>query len=98
MATHHGGSGQPLDRDINAHKAMNTDTEQTQDFYHVNTNDFKESEPNNPTRLTTITRELEFMPASPSWRRTNLRSSKSHRMQITKTVHITLPISTIGTS
>ena len=59
MATHHGGSGQPLDRDINAHEAVDTDIEQTQDFHHVNTHDFEESEPNNPTRLTTITRELD---------------------------------------
>ena len=59
MATHHGGSGQPLDRDINAHKAMATDIEQTQDFHHVNTNDFKESDSNNSTIITLITRELD---------------------------------------
>ena len=59
MDTHHAGSGQPLDRDINAHKAMDTDIEQTQDFHQVNTHDFKESEPSNPARLTTITRKLD---------------------------------------
>ena len=59
MATYHRGSGQPLGEDINAHEAMDTDIEQTQDFHHVNTNDFKESDPNNPTRLTLITRELD---------------------------------------
>ena len=59
MATHHGGSGQPLDRDINVHKAMDTDIEQTQEFHQVNANDFEESEPNNPTRLTLITREYD---------------------------------------
>ena len=40
LATHHGGSGHPLGRDINAHKAADTEIEQTQDFHHVNTNDF----------------------------------------------------------
>ena len=47
-----------LDGDINAQEAMDANIEQTQDFHHVNTNDFKESDPNNPTRLTLITREL----------------------------------------
>ena len=59
MATHHGGSGQPLGGDINDHEATDTDIEQTQDFYHVNANDFEESDPNNPSRLTLITRELD---------------------------------------
>ena len=59
MATHHRGSGQPLGGHNNAHEAMDTDTEQTQDFHHVNTNDFEELDPNNPTRLTLITRELD---------------------------------------
>ena len=58
MATHHRGSGQPLAGDINAHKAEDTDIEQTRDF-HVNTNDFEESDPNNPTRPTLITRKLD---------------------------------------
>ena len=39
MATHHGGSGQPLDRDIDvtrgANKATDTDVEDTQDFHPV---------------------------------------------------------------
>ena len=47
MATHHRGSGQPLGGDINTHKATDTVIEQTQDFHHVNTNDFEESDPNN---------------------------------------------------
>ena len=59
MATHHGGSGQPSDRDINAHKTTDTEIEHAQKFHHVNTNDFKDSEPNNSTRLTAITRELD---------------------------------------
>ena len=59
MATHCGGSGQPLDRDINTHESTDTDIEQTQDFHHVNTNDFKESDPNSLTGLTLITRELD---------------------------------------
>ena len=59
MATHHGGSGQPMDRDITAHKTTDTEIEHTQEFFHVNINNFKESEPNNPTRQTTITRDLD---------------------------------------
>ena len=59
MATYHGGSGQPLDRDINTHKMTDAEIEHAQEFHHVNTNDFEESEPNNPVRLTTITRELD---------------------------------------
>ena len=53
MATCHGGSGQPLDRDIHTHKTKDTGIEHAQEFHHVNTNDSEESEPNNPTRLTT---------------------------------------------
>ena len=59
MATHHGTSGQQLDRDIHAHKTTDTEMEHAQEFHHVNTNNFEESEPNNPARLTTITRELD---------------------------------------
>ena len=56
MDTHHGGSGQPLDRDITVHKTTDTEIEHAQEFHHVNTNDFKESEPNYLTILTNITR------------------------------------------
>ena len=49
MATHHGDSGQPLDRDINvpgeAHEA--TDTEDMQDFHHVETDCYEDLEHNN---------------------------------------------------
>ena len=57
MATHHGGSG-PLERDITAHESMDTEIEHAQEFHHVNPNDFEESDPNNPARLTLVTREL----------------------------------------
>ena len=59
MATHHGGSGQPLVRNITAHDSMDTETEHAQEFHQVNPNDFKESDHNNPTRLTLITREVD---------------------------------------
>ena len=38
----------------------NTDTEfgHAQEFHHINTNYFKDSETNHPTRLTAITRDL----------------------------------------
>ena len=54
-ATHHWGSEQPTDRDITLHKSTDTEIEHAQEFHH----DFKESETNNPTRLTAITRELD---------------------------------------
>ena len=59
MATNHGGSGQHLDRDINAHKTTDAEIEHAQEFHHINKNDFEDSETNNPTRLTAITRELD---------------------------------------
>ena len=59
MATHYGGSEQPSDRYINAHDIIDTEVEHAQEFHHVNTNDFEESEPNNPARLTTINRKLD---------------------------------------
>ena len=55
MATHHGGSGQASDRDINAHNTTDTEKGHAQEFHH----DFEDSEANNPTRLTAITRELD---------------------------------------
>ena len=59
MATCHGGPGQPTDRDIPVHVTTDTKLEQAQEFHQVNANDFGESEPNNPARLTLITRELD---------------------------------------
>ena len=59
MATCHGGSGQHPDRDVNAHKTIDAAIEHAQEFHHINTNDFENSEINNPTRLTAITRELD---------------------------------------
>ena len=59
MATCHGGSGQPLDWDINvtreALETADTDTEDTQDFHPMDTNHCKDLEHNNPA----ITRELD---------------------------------------
>ena len=63
MATHHGGSRQLLDRDTNvireAHKVVNTDIEDMQNFHPVDTNHFEDLEHNNPARLVAITRELD---------------------------------------
>ena len=59
MATHHGGSGHHLDRDINTYKTTDPEIEHAQEFPHINTNDFEDSEPNNPARLTAIIRELD---------------------------------------
>ena len=61
MATYHGGSGHPLDRDINVtredHEA--TDSEDTQDFHHGETDCYEDLEYNNQARLTAITTELD---------------------------------------
>ena len=60
MATHHEGSGQPLDRDIDVtREAADADIEDTQDIHPIETDHFEDSEHNNPTRLTAINRELD---------------------------------------
>ena len=63
MATHHGGSGNPLDRDIamtrDDQTAIDTNVEVMQDFHVVETDYFEHLEHNNPTRLTAITSELD---------------------------------------
>ena len=63
MATHHGGSGQPLDRDVDitreAHKTTDTDIENTQDFHPVETDHFEDLQHNSPMKLTALTRELD---------------------------------------
>ena len=48
-----------MDGDINAHKTTDTETEHAQEFHHVHTTDFEDSEPSNPTKLTAITRKLD---------------------------------------
>ena len=63
MATHHGGPGIPLDRDIDVTRETQTtidaDVEDTQDFYPVETDHFEDIEHNNPAQLTAITRDLD---------------------------------------
>ena len=59
MDTHHGGSGQHPDRDINTHKTIDAEIDHAWEFHHINTNVFEDSETNNPTRLTAITSELD---------------------------------------
>ena len=59
MPIPHGGSGQPMDIDINALKTTNTEFDHAQEFCHINANDFEDSETNNPTRLTAITRGMD---------------------------------------
>ena len=63
MATHHGGLGQPLDRDIaitgEVHETTNTDNDSTQDFHPVDTNHFEDLQHNNPIKLTALTKEVD---------------------------------------
>ena len=63
MAIHHGGSGNPLDRDIDVTRenqtTVDTDVEDTQDFHPVETGHFENLEHNNPMKMTALTRELD---------------------------------------
>ena len=58
MATHHGGSGQPLDRDANMTR-KDIDVDIPHDFHHEDTDDFENVEPENSTSLAAITSELD---------------------------------------
>ena len=62
MATHHGGLGQPLDRNIDltreVHETTDTDIENTQDFHSVDTDHFEDLQHNNPMKVTALTREV----------------------------------------
>ena len=62
-ATHHGGSGQPLDRvtDMSREEqpVMDTNVELQQDFHPEDTDQFENLEHKNPNRLHVITRELD---------------------------------------
>ena len=63
MSSHHGGSGQPLDRDIDvtreAHESADTDIENTQDFHPVETDHFEDLKHNNPEKLKALIREVD---------------------------------------
>ena len=58
MATHHGGSGQPMDRDATTTR-KDIDFDIPQDFHHEDTDDFENIEHENLTSLAAITRELD---------------------------------------
>ena len=58
MATHHRGSGQPLDRDATPNRKV-TDVDIPQDYHHEDTGDFKNIEQDNHTNLANLTRELD---------------------------------------
>ena len=70
MATHHGGSGSPLDRDIDmtreTQKTTDINIEDTQDFNTAVTlnepeeiDHFEDLKYNHPTKLTALTREID---------------------------------------
>ena len=63
MATHHGGLGQPLNRDIDvtedAHETTDTDIESTQDFHPMDTDHCEDLQHNNPTKLKALTLEVD---------------------------------------
>ena len=58
MATHHGGSGQSLDRDATLN-GKDTDVDIPHDFHHEGTDDFENIEQEDHTSLAGITRELD---------------------------------------
>ena len=62
MATHHGGSGQPLDRDATL-TGKDTDVNILHNCHHEDTEDFEnveqEKEQENHTNLAALTRELD---------------------------------------
>ena len=63
MATCHGGSGSPLDKDIDmtgeTQDTTDTDIEDTLDFNTAETVHFEDLEHNNPAKLTALTREID---------------------------------------
>ena len=63
MAIHHGGSGNPLDRDIDitreTQNITNTNIVETRDCSTAETVHFEDLEYSNPTKLTALTREID---------------------------------------
>ena len=63
MATHHGGSGQPLNRDTDMTREeqpiVDTNVEVQQDLHPEDAAHFEDVEHTNAARLTVITRELD---------------------------------------
>ena len=55
MATHHGGTGQPLERDPTPH---GQDTDILSDYHHDDVDNFKNVEHENHTTLKALTRDL----------------------------------------
>ena len=58
MATHHGGSGQPLDRDATM-TGKDIDVDIPEDFHHEDRDDFENIEQENHASLAALTRELD---------------------------------------
>ena len=73
IATCHGGSGQPLDRDATMTR-HDTDIDVPQDFLPEDTGNFENVEHENPTRLAAITRELDGLCQRIKLRKGNLQN------------------------
>ena len=56
MATYHGGTGQPLDRDTTLH---GQDTDIPNDYHHEDMDNFENAEQENHTNLATLTPDLD---------------------------------------
>ena len=58
MATHHGGAGQPLDRDANIN-GKDTDVDIQDNYHNEDTCDFEPIGQDNDTNLANLTQELD---------------------------------------
>ena len=58
MATHHGGTGQPFDRDDTLH-GKDTEVNTPHDYHHKDTGDFETIEEEHDTNLANITWKLD---------------------------------------
>ena len=76
MATHHGGAGQPLDRDATLH---GKDTDIPNDYHHEDMDNFENAEQENHTNLATLTWELDDYATGSSLEKVNLQKPSLHR-------------------
>ena len=104
MATHHGGWGQPLDRDVDitreVHETADIDIENTQDFLPVNTDHFEDLQHNNPMNLTALTREVydlhQQVQAGEGQPNENLNCIEHELQRLSISLHLPAPTKPLG--
>ena len=92
MATHHRGTGQPLDRDAAQH---GQDTDIPNNYHHEDMDNSRTGESHQHDNPYLGPRW--FMPQSSGWRRSTHESHTSHRVQTPQIITSTSSISTTGT-